>query len=152
MTYDIYNPDTKVILFRNVVNDAVVGPWLELNDVIEHTKAGLRDWMRQENEKIKAIYWEPENLRRRSFWEVDHSSPSTKDKGLWDYGTKLQFWIPTGERKMEFVKSVCVDVLGITGLTEGKEYQAAIDDDLLYVVVDDNGQERSFFRSRFRRV
>jgi hypothetical protein len=56
LTYDIYNPDTKVILFRNVVNDAVVGPWQELEGVMEHTKAGLCDWMRQENDKIVATY------------------------------------------------------------------------------------------------
>ena len=129
------------------MNDAVVMPWQELKGVMEHTKEGLFNWMMEENKVGTEPCWEQEKLCRAGI-SVLESSPN----GLWDYGPRLQFWIPTGERKMEVVNLVCVDVMGITGLTDGKEYQATIDDDLLYEVVDDNGQERSFFRSRFRRV
>jgi hypothetical protein len=136
MSYDT-DPDhlkSEVILWRQVVNDAVVGPWQELVGVREHTEVGLKEWMRSSPEG-----WAPEFIEPGGF-----------DHRLRNYGLRLQFWIPDTKPIIGAVV-VCDDACGVS-LTEDKEYSVVAYQDGLYEVEDDAGERRAFFKERFHRI
>jgi len=88
--YDMFAPDSMVILFREVLNDAVVGRWSELDGVQCHSLEGLKDWMRQQNSP--SMFWDTNKLRVSGFQEM--RGERVPYWGLIDYGLRLQFWIP----------------------------------------------------------
>jgi len=134
----------NVILWRKVVNDAVVGPWQELGQVDRHTVEGLKDWMGRDARETGAT------------WDLLMLSGPLRpfDHHLWNYGDRMQFWIPSasdlvasGEKRVE-----CVDATGLEGFREGGEYEMVGFDKGLFVVIDDMGTERRCFEERFREV
>ena len=139
MEYDMFQTHAKVILWRTVVNDAVVGDWQELPDVREHTENGLKEWMSREKGKIGET------------WDGSKLVPGGFDHRLRNYGLRLQFWIPD-EPKLELVEVVCEDVTGLDDLTPGKRYNGVTSRDGLYEIEDDRGQKKGFFKERFRRI
>lgn len=141
----MFKPQSKVILWRKVFNDANVGPWTELPDVKEHTVAGLKEWMLQ-------MHYPGEK------WDSSLMKPGGWDHHLWNYGLRLQFWIPDPEPIIDVVPETiidavvaCDDACGVS-LTQGKEYHVVATQDGLYEVEDDEGERRAFFKERFHRI
>jgi hypothetical protein len=135
---DISAVNSRVILWRDVVNDAVVGPWKKLLDVREHTDAGLREWMCNCREQLGSV-WDPSLI-----------TPGGYDPHLRNYGLRLQFWVPDSEQDVDVVV-VCDNSFGVS-LTHGKEYCGRVSEDGLYEVEDDAGERRAFFKERFHRI
>ena len=148
MQHDMFQTDAKVLLFRTVVNDAVVGPWQELQGVTEHNEAGLKKWMLDDN-LVEGGSWDPSKLEPGGF-----------DHHLRNYGLRLQFWVPDvvdsvqvpGEEPGKVITVVCRDAVGLDDLTEGEKYEGVVGEDGLYEIEDDHGEKRGFFRERFERL
>lgn len=146
--YDMFSPQSEVILFRQVVNDAVVEPWQELKDAGEPTLNGLKKWMRSQIDEA----WHPENLNCVVF---------SQNRNLWDYGLRLQFWVPFPDNvpkpvvlvcESRPVTLVCKDAFGLDDITESKRYVGEKREDGLYEVEDDVGEKKLFFADRFEVV
>lgn len=135
---------------RNVVNDAVVGEWVDLPDIRPTTLQGIKDWMAREGGHDQSQL-------------VEHA---TFDDHIVNYGLRYQFWVPSekeifeaGLKAMKARGAVyqskgkqvqCVDDCGDCGLTNGKVYMVVSMSAGMVRVVDDNGHEKDFFMERFR--
>lgn len=145
---------SSVILFRQVINNVNVGPWIELTDDIrQHTLDGLKGWMARQTVSVlikgnQGETWNPDELHSVNF-----------DTHIWDYGLILQFYVPDnqskkklsrGNKQMIPYKVRCVDTDGVDDITIGHEYLVFGYDDDLIIVFNDQGQKKSYFPRRFQ--
>jgi len=133
------------VLFRDVVNDAVVGPWVidwvpDADPPLrEHSITGLREWMAcvgdYDSEKLEGPLL-------------------PFDEHLWNYGLRMQFWVPSlADLELPAnegrVTATCLDATGRDWLEEGKEYLVrGMRDGMVTVLV--SGDERECMADRFR--
>jgi len=135
---------SNVILYRDVVNDAVVGAWKadwrddDEPDIRDHTIEGLREWMRE-----------------RGGYELSKlASVAPFDEHLWNYGMRQQFWVPLAREMDEFADKgrmmvTCLDATGRDWLEEGKQYfMTGRMDDMVTILV--SGEERECLAERFK--
>ena len=136
---------SNVILYREVVNDAVVRAWVidwtggDDPPIREHSIEGLREWM-----------------EASGGYDLSKLSGPLKpfDAHLWNYGLRQQFWVPLPEDLARCaeeggVMATCLDATGREWLKEGESYPVANRvEDMVTIVVD--GEERELFAERFR--
>lgn len=75
-------PGIYAIHWRKVVNDVCVGEWKKLEWDGVPTLEGLKEWMAADS------VWDFKKLERGGF-----------NHRLWNYGMRLQFWVPDMSRK-----------------------------------------------------
>ena len=150
-----YSVKSNRILSRRVVNDANVTDWEVISDIDEFEQSvdGLKQWMHVQNLSINN---EPER------WDTDElrvGIAGERNPHVWDYGQRVQFWIPLArdmveEREIQTVgtKVVCVNVIGLDELTEGREYNVESTDNELVTITNDNGQSKQYLMDRFKTV
>ena len=148
-----YDVRSNRILWRNVVNDANVSDWQKLEDIdgYPQTVKGLQEWMFRQNVD-GTDQWDLTKLKKG----IAHS----RNPHVWDYGQRVQFWIPLSEDMVEpkprpefqnDILVVCINATGLDELTEGREYNVVSWDDDLMIVVNDLGERKAYFPDRFKR-
>jgi hypothetical protein len=128
--------NTRVINWRSVVNDAVVGPWKPFDgEVAAHSIEGLKLWM-MENQS--------------EGWVADKLACRGWAPNVFDYGYRLQFWMPEKDAEDGCAKMRCIDATGCDSLTDGKVYKVVGVEGELISVIDDTGHSKEFFVNRFK--
>ena len=161
-----YDVKSNRILYRNVINDVNVTDWEKIDDIddFEQSADGLKQWMGRDNLRILG---NPQWPKMQTF-PVDTWKPSELTKGIawsrnnhvWEYGQRMQFWIPLPEdmeeedAKIEMTgnRVVCINASGREQLTEGREYNVLKQEKDIILIVDDSGNQEKYFSDRFKVV
>lgn len=134
---------SNVILWREVVNDAVVSEWRPLApQIYPPTIANLHEWMKADEDYEG---WKVHLMHKG----IAHS----RDFHVWEYGKHAQIWMPDKwddeNTTTENCIATCRDAGSLTNLTVGKGYRLLKMEGDLIRIVDDNNEENTFFFDRF---
>jgi hypothetical protein len=144
---------SNMILYREVINDANVGPWCIYHpDSMDMTPA-------QTKEELERHLTDNSN-------GIVELTPGGWDDHLWDWGPRDQFWIPN-EKDLKGIEEIegpvwkpkikqryyrCINALGISELTKGKIYQPKNWKDDMLLILNDDGDLVEYLTERFEAV